>query len=131
MAIRLVQPYMSLCHDNGELDQKPCVREDPMTTAILVLVASLFLPAERVQPPPSVVAITHVTVIDTNGGPVHADRTVVIKDGRIVDVRKSAEESVPKGTDIVDGNGKFLIPGLWDMHSHIAAANRAGAQEYL
>ena len=102
-----------------------------MTTAILALVGSLFLAAERAQPAPPVVAITHVSVIDTTGGSVQADQTVVIKDGRIVAVGKSADASVPAGAEIVDGSAKFLIPGLWDMHAHIAAANRAGAQEYL
>jgi imidazolonepropionase-like amidohydrolase len=75
--------------------------------------------------------ITHVTVIDATGAPARPDQTVVIKDGRIVALGKSADTLVPAGAETVDGAGKFLIPGLWDMHAHIAAANPAGARDYL
>ena len=102
-----------------------------MTASILVLVAGLYPPAERVQSPPSLVAITHVSVIDTTSGRVQADQSIVIKDGRIVEPGERPDAALPLDADVVDGTGKFLIPGLWDMHSHIAAANRAGAKEYL
>lgn len=61
-------------------------------------------------------AIAHVTVIDTTGGPSRQDATVVIRDGRIA----SIGDVVPKGSEVVDGRGKFLIPGLWDMHVHLS-----------
>jgi imidazolonepropionase-like amidohydrolase len=76
-------------------------------------------------------AITHVTVIDATGAPAQPDQTVIIKDGRIVALGKSADTPVPAGAETVDGTGKFLIPGLWDMHAHIAAANPTGARDYL
>ena len=66
----------------------------------------------------SAVAITHVTVIDTTGGPAATDMTVVVKDRRIADVGKSDALQPPAGARIVDGSGKYLIPGLWDMHVH-------------
>ena len=61
-------------------------------------------------------AITHVTVIDTTGGPARPDTTVVIGDGRITNIGGSA----PSDAQIVDGRGKFLIPCLWDMHVHLS-----------
>jgi imidazolonepropionase-like amidohydrolase len=63
-------------------------------------------------------AITHVTVIDTTGGPVQPDMTVIVKDGRIVELGKSEVVRAPGGAHPVDGSGKYLIPGLWDMHVH-------------
>src|SRR5215813_4919353 len=63
-------------------------------------------------------AFTHVTVIDATGAPASADMTVVITDSRISDIGKTAEIPVPQGAQVVDGRGKFLIPGLWDMHVH-------------
>lgn len=66
----------------------------------------------------STVAITHVTVIDTTGGPSQSDMTVVVRDQRIVDVGKSDAVHPPAGARLVDGAGKYLIPGLWDMHVH-------------
>jgi imidazolonepropionase-like amidohydrolase len=72
-----------------------------------------------------------VTVIDATGAPAQPDQTVVIQDGRIVAVGKSADTLVPAGAERVNGTGKFLIPGLWDMHCHIGATNLSGARDYL
>ncbi|HTV97889.1 MAG TPA: amidohydrolase family protein [Steroidobacteraceae bacterium] len=66
----------------------------------------------------SVVAITHVTIIDTTGGPSRPDMTVVIEDQRIADLGRSDVLRPPAGARLVDGYGKYLIPGLWDMHVH-------------
>ena len=68
----------------------------------------------------SVLIIHDVTVIDATGAPAQEHRTVIVRDGKIEDVRSSAGDSGAKlpGTHI-DGRGKFLIPGLWDMHVHI------------
>src|SRR5579864_6679365 len=63
-----------------------------------------------------VLALTHVTVIDTTGGPAQPDMTVVIRGDRIVSMGKSGKIRVPAGSQIVNAAGKFLIPGLWDMN---------------
>jgi imidazolonepropionase-like amidohydrolase len=63
-------------------------------------------------------AITHVNVVDATGTPPQADVTVVVKDGRIVELGKSDAVHVPADAKAVDGSGKYLIPGLWDMHVH-------------
>ena len=64
------------------------------------------------------VAIAHVTVIDGSDSIPRSDQTVVIRGSRIVNVGPSRSVSVPAGALVVDGRGKFLIPGLWDMHVH-------------
>src|ERR1700694_5672882 len=64
----------------------------------------------------AVQAITHVTVIDVTGGLAQPDTTVVIRDGRISDIT----DVPPAGASLIDGRGKFLIPGLWDMHVHLS-----------
>src|SRR6202142_3509978 len=66
----------------------------------------------------SAVAITHVTVIDTTGAPPKPDMTVIVKDQRIVELGKSDAVPAPAGARLVDGSGRYLIPGLWDMHVH-------------
>jgi imidazolonepropionase-like amidohydrolase len=66
----------------------------------------------------SPVAITHVTVIDTTGAPPKSDMTVIVKDQRIVELGRSDAVHAPAGARLVDGSGKYLIPGLWDMHVH-------------
>ena len=57
-------------------------------------------------------------MIDTTGGPVKTDTTVVILGDRITEMGKSGVIRLPKNAEAVDGTGKFLIPGLWDMHVH-------------
>ncbi len=72
------------------------------------------------EPVSSTVAISHVTVIDATGSPSQPDMTVVIEGDRITALGRSDRVSVPGNARIVDASGKFLIPGLWDMHAHIA-----------
>src|SRR5215472_14269139 len=63
-------------------------------------------------------ALTHVTVIDATGAPVNRDMTVIISGGRIRELGNSAKLHPPREAQIIDATGKFLIPGLWDMHVH-------------
>jgi imidazolonepropionase-like amidohydrolase len=65
-----------------------------------------------------VLAITHVSLIDATGSPVQTDMTVIVEGKRISQVGKSDATPVPKTARVVDGHGKYLIPGLWDMHVH-------------
>ena len=62
------------------------------------------------------IAITNVTVIDVSGGPHQPGVTVLTRGRDIVEVGRDVP--VPAGAVRVDGTGKFLIPGLWDMHAH-------------
>ncbi len=90
-----------------------------MKTNFLILVIGMaFATSAGGQSASRPLVIDDVTVIDTTGGPVQAHRTVVVRDGRIVDVY--AADFRNKNALRVDGRGKFLIPGLWDMHVHTA-----------
>jgi imidazolonepropionase-like amidohydrolase len=68
--------------------------------------------------------ITHVTVIDPETGKEVQDRTVIISGNRISEVRDSKAIKPPASAKVVDGRGKYLIPGLWDMHVHALVAER-------
>jgi hypothetical protein len=57
-------------------------------------------------------------VIDVTGGPSLSDSTVVIAGDRIAQVGMSGEVFPPANAELIDATGKFLIPGLWDMHTH-------------
>jgi imidazolonepropionase-like amidohydrolase len=65
-------------------------------------------------------AFTHVTVIDTTGGAALADMTVLVEGKHITQLGKSTELQPPQDAQIVAARGKYLIPGLWDMHVHTA-----------
>jgi imidazolonepropionase-like amidohydrolase len=63
-------------------------------------------------------AITHVNIVDATGAPEQPDMTVVVRAGHIAELGRSAVVTVPHDAKLVDGSGKYLIPGLWDMHVH-------------
>ena len=62
------------------------------------------------------VAIVDVTVINPGDGSRREHVTVVTRGDRIVEV---GAVRPPRGATIIDGRGKFLLPGLWDMHTHV------------
>jgi len=77
------------------------------------IVSAAAVPA---QPP---LVISHVNVVDVVHGGVKRDMTLVIVDGKVSEIRGVRELSeFPSGSTFVDGSGKFVIPGLWDMHQH-------------
>lgn len=59
----------------------------------------------------------HATVIDATGAAPRIDVSVVVAGGRITAIRQSLD-AAPDAT-VIDAAGKFLIPGLWDMHAHV------------
>ena len=61
-------------------------------------------------------ALTGVTVIDVETGARRTGVTVLTQGDRFAAV--GSQIAIPQGTIRVNGKGKFLIPGLWDMHSH-------------
>jgi len=76
---------------------------------------ALLAPAAASNAP---LALTHVTVIDATGSPAQPDMTVIVQERHIVEVGKSTELQAPQGATVVNATGKYLIPGLWDMHVH-------------
>jgi imidazolonepropionase-like amidohydrolase len=74
----------------------------------------------RAQSSPSVLIIDDVTVIDVTGAPAQPHRVVIVRDGKIEEVGSAWGGMGGKLPGVhVDGSGKFLIPGLWDMHVHM------------
>lgn len=67
----------------------------------------------------SLVALTHVRVIDGRGGPAREDQTVVVKDGMIAAVGPAASTPAPAGAQVLDLSGKSVIPGLVMVHEHL------------
>lgn len=84
----------------------------------LLLLALPARSAPQPQQAPRPLVFTHATVIDATGAPPQSDRTVVITGDRITEIGQSKDVGVPQGAQVVDATGKFMIPGLWDMHVH-------------
>jgi imidazolonepropionase-like amidohydrolase len=93
----------------------------PKPYAIWLLAMALFSSALGVRSgaAPEVVAITHVAVVDPGGTETLRDQTVVVTGDRIAEIGRTGDVRVPPGARVVDATGKYLIPGLWDMHAHI------------
>ncbi len=90
----------------------------PLVLAALLILPILFLAQARPDRTQASIAFTHVTVIDVISGAPRRDTTVVITGDRISAMGDSSTISVPADANVVDASGKFMIPGLWDMHVH-------------
>ena len=87
------------------------------------LLAMSIHPLHAKQDDPSPLApvvFTNVTVIDATGTPAQPDMTVVLTQDRISALGETGTVAIPPGAHVFDATGHFLIPGLWDMHTHIA-----------
>ncbi len=83
-------------------------------------------------PRESTLAITRVTVIDMTGAEPRPDQTLLIKKDRIAAIGASNTVAIPRGAQILDARGKFLIPGLVDMHIHLTAAGEPeGSRKFM
>ncbi|HEV8319608.1 MAG TPA: amidohydrolase family protein [Vicinamibacterales bacterium] len=67
----------------------------------------------------SVLAITHVRIIDGTGRPAAEDQTIVLDDGRIRAVGPAGQVAIPSTAEVLDRNGFTAIPGLVGMHEHL------------
>lgn len=80
------------------------------------LAAAVLMGACAEPGPGADMAFEHVTVIDAAGG-VREDQRVVVSGEQVVAVAPMAAPA-PAADRVIDGRGRFLIPGLWDMHVH-------------
>lgn len=91
------------------------------TFALLLIVLLPTLLTAQVDPvfPSSSLVFNHVTMIDMTGMQPKPDMAVVIQGNRIMTIGKSVKTRFPKNALVIDATGKFLMPGLWDMHVHL------------
>jgi imidazolonepropionase-like amidohydrolase len=78
----------------------------------------LAVPRAGIAQPAATIAIRDVSIVDATTDVAVPSRTVIIQGDRIVRVGAAATTPVPEGATIIEGRGRFLIPGLWDMHVH-------------
>jgi len=97
-----------------------------------ILAAALLLAlAARPAPAQQTLCITDVTIVDaTHSGP-RPGMTVTVRDGLIAGVATAERAEVPEGATVIDGSGRFLIPGLWDAHVHLSYGGREALEGFL
>lgn len=93
--------------------------------AVLLLFATLLPAQVRPKSAPDILVITNVNIVDTRTGSVQPRLTVLIKNGRMASIAKLGIVGSSPRYQIINGSGKYLIPGLWDMHVHSAGGPAA------
>lgn len=88
-----------------------------LLAAVLGLTTLLSAQAKPVS---ESLVFTNVNVIDTRDGQVQHNMTVLVEEGRIRSVAHFGLIATGRGLRVVNAAGKYLIPGLWDMHAHTA-----------
>ncbi|GAA0461726.1 amidohydrolase [Paractinoplanes deccanensis] len=99
-------------------------------TALGVAGAALGATGQAEATTSGLTAITNVTVIDAVGG-VRRGQTVLVRGERILDVAAAQRVPVPRGATVVDGAGRYLVPGLADMHTHATGIDDTDPELYV
>ena len=105
----------------------PSLKKDSFWLVCLTLLVSLILQASGQVTPTlpavtsSVVVVVGATLIDGTGAPPVAETTLVIENGRILQIGRRGEVPIPAGAQVIQADGKTIIPGLIDAHVHYNA----------
>lgn len=90
--------------------------------AALLLAITLMLVIPLPEAPDDSVAgnfiIMNVNIVDVESGEILAHQDVTIRAGRVSQIEEASEAASPLSFKIIDGRGKYIMPGLWDMHTH-------------
>ncbi len=91
-----------------------------LTTVFLFLLTSYLWPMPDLPIPykSKSITINRINIIDIHSGHILENRDVIIRDNRIISIDSGYQKNDNLSDTTIDGNGKFLIPGLWDMHTH-------------
>ena len=110
-----VDPWQTVIPEGWEQTIKPlqAAQDKAVHTRSAALVSKLSHPA------PGGIVFTHVSLFDAQSAEILKDRTVEISGNHILSVGPSDQVSAPPGAQVIDGAGKTLLPGLWDMHAHV------------
>ncbi len=91
-------------------------------SVLFISVAAVSLVLLTAPPDKPALVFSNVTLIDGTGAPPKAHMRVIIANEHITALGPASNVLVPRGAREVDGAGKFMIPGLWDMHVHVATS---------
>ena len=89
-----------------------------LTLSFFIFLTAITSTLEAASGQEHVLVFTHVNLIDATGKPLQPDMTVIVRGQRIAQLGKTDSVAIPKGANVIEAHGKYLIPGLWDMHVH-------------
>ena len=81
--------------------------------ALLLLLAAIAAPVSAED-----LLLKNVNVVDVDSGVIVAGRSVIVSDGYIKEIGAPESLRAPAGVRVIDGTGRYLMPVLWDMHTH-------------
>jgi len=79
--------------------------------------------ARLARRPAGPLAIRGARLFDPSTGTVRPDTTVVVTGNRITAVGRDGELEIPAGAEVIEAHGRFLMSGLWDMHTHLSPSD--------
>ena len=104
----------------------------PIRPVLLLPLFFLLFTAACRKPIPATIAITHATVIDATGASPQPNSTILIDHEKISAMGPDSSLEIPSGAQVIDATGKYLIPGLADMHIHLTGAGEpSGSREFI
>src|SRR4030081_2960397 len=89
-----------------------------MLRVVLIAIVLSADPWNRASGQSASLFVTHVALVDVIAGRVRPDMTVEIRGRTIAVMSADRTARIPRRATVIDGSGKYLIPGLWDMHVH-------------
>jgi len=95
----------------------------PASLFVWFALAFLFAPVPTPAQKPAtadLLVLTNATVVDVRTGKLQPDQTVVLERNHILSIGPGKSAKYPRNADLVNCKGGYLIPGLWDMHVHLA-----------
>ena len=98
-----------------------------VAVAAAALVGGLVVGGSEAQS----LAIRNVTVVSATGAAPIAGATVLVGNGRILQIARRGEPLSLRGVRTIDGAGKYLIPGLFEMHNHTSKARGSALGLYV
>lgn len=87
--------------------------------AFLLALLTMLIAVPAPAAPRGTYAITNVTVVPMDRERHITGQTVIVRDGRIAAIGPASRTAVPQGATRIEGSGRYLMPGLAEMHAHV------------
>lgn len=98
-----------------------------LSSVALIACLPALMTSQTSTAPVTVSAFTNVTVVPMDRQRTLPNHTVIVRGDRIAEIGPADKVSVPDGAARIDGRGKFLMPGVSEMHAHIPGSNSPDA----
>ncbi|MBV9960295.1 MAG: amidohydrolase family protein, partial [Acidobacteria bacterium] len=111
----VVSSWTSVIREGWESSVPPLLKkQDELEAGRTVKLARTLM-----RKPTAPLVFTNANLFDAETGKLLPNSTVVVEGNRVREVGRSGQVKVPRGAEVIDAQGKTLMPGLWDMHVHI------------